>query len=136
MRSILLFPIFVGTLLAQVQPEALQMMRRSLSALKEFRSGEVETENTAIYQTTSRPLTIRASLVWSEPNRVKLAIGSDTAGEKSVADGHRLTTYSILKHEYSIREGSLLIPVAQGRAFALPAPSERSTSGIGHYCPR
>jgi outer membrane lipoprotein-sorting protein len=132
MRTTLLLPIFAGTLLAQVQPEALQMMRRSLSALQDFRTGEVETENTAIYQTTSRPLTIKASLVWSAPNKVRLTIGSETAGETSVTDGHMLTTYSKPKHEYSTREGTLPIPVAEGRAFAVPplASNPNLTSAV------
>jgi outer membrane lipoprotein-sorting protein len=118
MRSVLLLPVFAGMLLSQTQPEALQIMHRSLSALQNFHTGEVETENTGIYQTTNQPLTIRASLMWSEPNRVRLSIGPETAGEISVTDGLKLTIYSKLKHEYSIREGALPIPVAQRRAFA------------------
>lgn len=118
MRRILLLPMLTWTLLAQTQTEAIQMIRRSISALQDFRTGEVETENTAIYQRTSKPLTIKASLVWSAPNRVRLSIGSETAGETSVSDGHVLTVYSKLKREYSTREGALPIAVAQGRAFA------------------
>lgn len=117
MRSILLLPIFAAVIPAQIQPQALQMMRRSPFALQEFRSGKVETENTGIYQRTSRPLTVKASLVWSAPNKVRLSIGSETAGETLVTDGHILTKYSKLTHEYSTHEGALPIAVAQDRAF-------------------
>jgi len=120
MRSLLLFPMLAGTILGQTQPEALDMLRRSASALQEFRTGEIDTENTGIYQRTSKPLTIKASLLWSMPDKVRLVIGSETAGETSVSDGHILATYSKLSHEYVKREGVLPIPVAQGRAYRLP----------------
>jgi outer membrane lipoprotein-sorting protein len=104
-------------LVAQVQPEALQILRRSASALQQFHSGEIETENTGIYQTTSQPLTIKALLLWSAPDKVRLTIGSDTAGQTSVTDGHTLSTYHVLTREYTRREAALPIAAAQTRAL-------------------
>ena len=118
MRSVFLCALFVGALTGQVEPDAVQLIGRSTSALERFRTVEIETENTANYVRTSKPLTIRASLLWSGPNKVRLTIGSETAGETIVSYEGVLTKYSKLSREYSREEGTLSLAIAQGRALA------------------
>jgi outer membrane lipoprotein-sorting protein len=117
MRSLLFLPVIAGTLLGQIDTQAIEMLHRSSSALQEFRSGEVEVDNTGIYDRTQRPLTIRSSLAWSAPDKVRVTIGSDSAGETSVTDGRSLVVYSKITREYTRRQAAFPITTAQRRAL-------------------
>jgi len=112
MRSLILL-ITAGTALAQIQPEALQMLQRSESALQQFRSGEIEIDRTAFADWSFAPISTQRSLTWSAPGKVRLTTGASNGGQTFVSDGRSLTTFDKATNKYVTREAALPIAEAQ-----------------------
>jgi outer membrane lipoprotein-sorting protein len=112
MRS-LFFLITAGIALAQLQPEALQILQRSQSALQQFGSGEIEVDRTTIGDWSFAPTTTQRSLSWSAPGKMRLTTGSSNGGQTFVSDGRSLTTFDKATNEYVTREAAFPIAEAQ-----------------------
>src|SRR5437868_7413208 len=131
MRS-LFFLITAGIAWAQIQPEALQILQRSQSALQQFRSGEIDVDRTTIGDWSFAPTTTQRSLNWTAPGKMRLTTGSSNGGQTFVSDGRSLTTFDKATNEYVIREAAFPIAEAQrwmslGQMMTL-SPNDRITA--------
>jgi len=118
--------------LAQIQPEALQMLQRSESALQQFRSGEIEIDRTTFADWSFAPISTRRSLTWSAPGKLRLTTGASNGGQTFVSDGRSLTTFDKATNKYVTREAAFPIAEAQrwmslGQMMTL-SPNDRITA--------